>query len=129
MQTVRRNTEYAAEIKQIISQLHHASNQQIIDRLRQKFPEVSATTVHRVTQRLADDGVTARAPMTRDGCLRYDANILPHDHFECMDCGRLRDITVPQELRLRIEGALGGCRLTGQLVINGSCYGCEYHQT
>ena len=128
MQTIRRKNTYTTEILQIVRQHGHATNQQIATLLRESYPRVSDTTVHRVTQRLADEGLVARAPMTQDGCLRYDANLTLHEHFVCQDCGRLRDIDVPSSTRLDIEATLGGCQITGKLTIHGNCHACIINQ-
>lgn len=123
MQTTRKQT-YAAEIAQIVKEGGHSTNREIITLLRRHFPSVSATTVHRVTQRLADEGVIGRAPMAKDGCLRYDAIASPHDHFICQDCEAIRDIAIAPDVRRRIEVVLDDCRLTGQLTLYGNCYTC-----
>ena len=130
MQTTRRKSPYADEAVRIVTMYGHATNQDVATSLRTKFPLVSDTTVHRLTQRLTDDGRLARAPITDDGCLLFDSNLVPHDHFVCQNCGGLRDIVIPPETRRDIEQTLQGCRITGQLMIHGSCHTCsrEYHK-
>jgi len=84
----------------------------------------TCTTVHRITARLQERGVIALGPSMKDGSMRYDANTIPHDHFVCNDCDGTRDIDVANELIPRISESLGGCRVTGRLVIYGSCEKC-----
>ena len=124
MPVSRRKSLYADEVMRIVRAQGHATNQEIARILRKHFPAVSDTTVHRVTQRLFDDGMLAKAPMTCAGCLRYDSNLNPHDHFECRFCGGIRDIIVSPAVRHDIEQALGGCHITGQLTIQGNCQSC-----
>lgn len=120
-----RSTKYCRAIELIVKNFGHATNQEIHAALRLKYPKVSLTTVHRVTTRLFLRGRIAQAPTTSDGSLRYDANLSEHDHFICAQCGGVRDInTAPQTIDI-LEEALGGCRVTGRLVIYGSCQKCE----
>jgi hypothetical protein len=42
----------------------------------------------------------------------------------CQSCGGIRDIDVADDVIPTISKALGGCRITGRLVINGSCELC-----
>lgn len=85
---------------------------------------VSTVTVHRALERLRRDGECILAPATRNREKRYDANLLPHDHFECVECGKLRDLHVSSSSRSDISQQLAGCRLTGQIHILGKCQNC-----
>ena len=123
--TVRRETKYTQAVREIMARLRHATNLEIASELRRAYPRVSDTTVHRVTQRLSRDGELAHAPLARDGSLRYDANIDPHDHFMCVQCQSLRDMQVPQACRALIQHQLGGCRVNGSLTIVGNCHHCN----
>lgn len=63
----RRITKYTDSILSILCQLQHATNAEIASRLRELYSNVSDTTVHRITQRLRDDGVIGLAPASRQG--------------------------------------------------------------
>lgn len=67
------------------------------------------------------------APTAADGSQRFDANTAIHDHFACAGCGRLRDIRVPAQLRLRMQAELGGCVIDGPLLISGNCQQCVHN--
>lgn len=122
--TTTRQTKYCTAIEQILPALGHATNAELLAVLRNQFPDLSATTVHRATARLAERGVIAIAPSTKDGTMRYDANIAPHDHFMCDSCGLLRDADVKDKVVPILEASIGGCRISGQLTINGLCKAC-----
>ena len=81
----RRITKYTDSILSILCHLQHATNAEIASQLRESYSNVSDTTVHRITQRLRDDGVIGLAPASRQGCLRYDFSPEPHDHFICSE--------------------------------------------
>jgi Fur family peroxide stress response transcriptional regulator len=119
-----RSTKYTTEVKSIIKEYNHATNNQILKELRQTYPEVTATTVHRITARMAERGEISEAPLNMHGSLRYDSNTSDHDHFLCQSCGGIRDIDVASSVIPEISEALGGCKITGRLVINGSCETC-----
>ncbi len=125
---ITRSTKYTKEIEEIISIFGHATNMQILTKLRINYPEVTATTVHRVTARLAEHGVIQEAPHDKNGAIRYDSNTIPHDHFLCQSCGGIRDIDIAKKVKPLISSALGGCRITGRLVIYGSCETCLLHK-
>lgn len=119
-----RQTKYTKEVAQIIQQLGHATNAQIAEQLRRDFPNVSDTTVHRITSRLFDRGVIALAPSTSDGSTRYDSNVTDHDHFVCIDCEGVRDIDVIDRLRDTLCKNMQDCKIDGRLVISGHCNKC-----
>ena len=121
----RRITKYTDSILSILCHLQHATNAEIASRLRESYSNVSDTTVHRITQRLRDDGVIGLAPASRQGCLRYDFSPEPHDHFICSQCDNLQDIKVPDLVRCQIERQLDGCCFDGPLVITGVCQQCK----
>ncbi len=124
----RRSTKYTAEVRRIIASFGHATNAQIASKLREDYPAVSDTTVHRVTQRLHADGDIGVAPSSLTGCMRYDVTTEQHDHFECLECDNLRDIHVPDAARELIQAELGMCKLNGPLTVTGGCGNCVDEQ-
>lgn len=121
----RRITKYTDSILSILCQLQHATNAEIASRLRELYSNVSDTTVHRITQRLHNDGAIGLAPSSKQGCLRYDFSPESHDHFICSECDSLQDIKVPDSVRCQIERQLDGCCFDGPLVITGVCQQCK----
>lgn len=103
----------------------HATNAELLEALRQAYPDVSATTVHRVTARMHERGRIGLAPPTEDGSIRYDANAGLHHHFMCKRCRRLKDLELPQTCVTQLEQYLGGCKIRGPLTIQGVCEKCE----
>lgn len=102
----------------------HATNAELLAELKQQFPTLSATTVHRATTRLAARGMIGVAPADKDGSMRYDANTRPHDHFLCSSCGMLRDADVKHKVTPILEASIGDCRISGRLTISGLCKTC-----
>jgi Fur family peroxide stress response transcriptional regulator len=121
---VTRESRYTKEIVELMNEFGHATNAEIAEHLRNTYPKLSLTTVHRATARLQERGILALAPSASDGSMRYDANTSSHDHFMCSGCGGVRDINVAEALIPTISKALDGCKVTGRLVIYGSCEHC-----
>ena len=119
-----RQTKYCQAIEHELLSVGHATNAELLLILRKSFPDLSATTIHRATTRLATRGVIAIAPSTCDGSMRYDANIIPHDHFQCSLCGKLRDANIKDQVIPILEAVIGDCNISGQLTINGTCKKC-----
>ncbi len=120
----RRRSKYTDTVRSVLIERGHATNAQIAADLRLLFPTVSDTTVHRITQRLIEDGEARLAPNASDGSMLFDSNAEAHDHFECAGCGELRDIHIPREGRSMIRSAIGDCRVDGPLKIVGTCCNC-----
>jgi Fur family peroxide stress response transcriptional regulator len=121
---IARSTKYCLAVEEIVRSIGHGTNQEIHTILKQAYPEVSATTVHRVTARLAERGLIAIGPKASDGSVRYDAYTEPHDHFVCQQCDGVKDVTLTDSVHEQLESALGGCRISGQLIVQGMCVRC-----
>jgi Fe2+ or Zn2+ uptake regulation protein len=119
-----RETKYTKQLMQAMSLLGHASNGQLLATLQATYPELSATTVHRITARLCERGELATAPVDQHGAMRFDSTTSPHDHFLCSGCGGMRDIDIAERVLPTLSAALGGCKVTGRLVIHGTCQSC-----
>ena len=121
-----RQTKYCKAIQAELANLGHATNLDLHVALQKQFPDVSATTVHRATARLAERGKIGIAPAMIDGSMRYDDNPNPHDHFMCAHCGLLKNTNVKDNLAPILEQSIGeGCSISGQLLISGTCKKCN----
>lgn len=123
-EATRRHTKYSRSVLEIMKDLAHATNTELTHVLVNHFPEISDTTVHRVTARLCEDGLLTLAPHARDGSMRYDVNTSTHDHFACSQCDGLRDIYLNEDYREEISRQLDGCLISGSVTISGTCTHC-----
>ena len=122
--TAVRNTKYSLAVTQYIKLVGHATNAQILQHLQKTYPKLSATTVHRITSGMHERGQLALAPPAPDNSTRFDANLNGHDHFECKNCGCLRDLHLPARLLQSLQTTLGECQFSGHLNIQGICNKC-----
>lgn len=123
--TSPRQSKYCLQIAAIINEIGHASNVQILQILQQRYPDVSATTVHRATARLASRGELGIAPNDLNGAMRYDANTQPHDHFLCASCGMLKDVDIADQVAKLLQQTIAGCGASGRITISGTCKQCS----
>lgn len=121
-----RTTKYVAAVRELMAKAGHATNVELLDMLHASYPDLSATTVHRITTRMVERQELQLAPSGRANILRYDANLAPHDHFMCEVCGLIKDAELGGLMRPQIEKAVGdGCSISGSLTVSGVCKHCH----
>lgn len=124
--THERTSKYISAVRRLMKTMGHATNHELIEALQCEYPDVSATTIHRITTRMYERGELQLAPSGRDNTLRYDVNLTPHDHFMCDQCGLLRDAQLGAVVRPHIEEAIGSdCSISGSLTVSGVCKNCH----
>jgi Fe2+ or Zn2+ uptake regulation protein len=104
-------------------QMGHSTNSDILIYVRQNIPEVSATTVHRITTRLIKHGLLSYGP-EMNGSRIVDANAMPHDHFVCKECSGIKDIIIAGNARQQIQTQVPNLALSSSLTITGDCDMC-----
>ncbi len=121
-----RTTRYISAVREFMTVQGHVTNAEVLAHLQTTYPDISATTVHRITARLYERGELQLAPSGSANVLRYDVNLAPHDHFMCDKCGMLRDARLGDLVRPAIEEAIGeDCSISGSLTVSGICKQCH----
>lgn len=121
-----RTTKYMTAVRDCMNRVGHATNVELLTELRAEFPDLSATTVHRITARMVERRELQLAPSGEGNVMRFDANLAPHDHFMCEHCGLLKDAELNGVLGPMIEKAIGdGCSISGSLTVSGTCRACH----
>jgi Fur family peroxide stress response transcriptional regulator len=69
----------------------HPTAESVYQEVRETFPSISFTTVYKTMQTLESSGLLQRFN-TGANVYRYDANVHPHPHFICLNCGRVDDM-------------------------------------
>lgn len=125
--TTSRQTKYVQAVYDALQALGHATNLELLLEVQETYPEVSATTIHRVSGRLKARGIIGFAPKPANGSERYDVNLESHHHFMCMKCGRLCDVPDTPDARMAIgqlKKLSGECAIAGSLTMQGTCKQC-----
>lgn len=124
MKNSLRMTPQTRAVIEYVRSYGHATNKQILLSIRSSFPDLSATTVHRITQRLILAGLLARGPEI-GGSTTVDGNLKSHDHFICKNCNGLKDIYLNGAIRSNIQKQTGLSVATSRLTIFGDCTNCR----
>lgn len=104
----------------------HPTAEWVYEAVRRAAPRISLGTVYRNLQVLVEEG--RLRSFTRNGRIRYDGDVSPHDHFACDGCGLLLDIpraggVLSAERRLKARGFA----VTGRtLEFHGLCRSCRH---
>lgn len=124
--SMKSNLRYTPQTRAVLStvkEMGHATNLQILIKLRTQFPNLTATTVHRITNRLIDNNLLARGPEI-SGVSLIDCNLSLHDHFICTACDGVRDVKISPMVRKDLQSQTGISLLPSSLIIYGDCSRC-----
>lgn len=119
-----RMTPQTIAVLEATRQLGHASNHGILQLVRQKFPKLSATTVHRITLRLIANGILAKGPEI-NGVRLIDANTSSHDHFLCSGCDGIKDVQISSKTKSLLVKEIKVEVAPSNFVIFGDCSNCR----
>lgn len=103
----------------------HPTADEVFAAVRRELPRISLGTVYRNLQRLVEEGELGLAPM-RDRVSRFDPNTEPHDHFVCVACARILDVTRERGAEIDLAALeSAGYRVDDrELAIYGRCPTC-----
>ena len=104
----------------------HPTAEEVYERVRSIYPDISLATVYRNLNLLAETGrlLKISVPGAAD---RFDHNNLPHYHLKCSRCGRLFDLPLAYRPSLDEEARQNsGCSVTGhEIIFHGFCPDCK----
>ena len=104
----------------------HPTAEQIYNRLKPDWPDLSIGTVYRNLSLFKDEGKAIIVGVV-DGQERFDGNVQPHNHLFC-SCGAVIDISdveLDSEIDLKASN-LSGCEITGhEIIFHGFCPECK----
>jgi Fur family peroxide stress response transcriptional regulator len=120
-----RTTKYTQAVREYMSRVGHATNLDIQRELQKTYPELSATTIHRITARLYEQKLLQLVPFEPGGSMHYDANLGLHDHFYCTRCKTIKDLTIPRDIFESLGTIAEGNIITERLAIMGTCSQCS----
>lgn len=80
-----------AVYKYLKSTKEHPSAEMIYNALQRDYPTMSLATVYKALKTLVEVTLIQELNVG-EGNFRYDGNICPHPHIQCMNCGKVDDI-------------------------------------
>lgn len=103
----------------------HPTVEQLLSDLNQAGPVSSQATVYNSLQALRDVGLV-REVLLEEGVVRYDANVKPHHHFRCHQCGHIEDIPWESFKGLRDSPLRPGLKPDSyEVIVTGVCDRCQ----
>lgn len=118
-----RKTPQTTLIREQLEIRGHATNQELAKAARKSFPNLTNTTVHRITDRLVKFGLASYAPIS-DKSKVIDFNTKPHDHFVCRTCGKIVDVELSNKAIEQLQAQLPGKLVRHSIVVSGICTVC-----
>ena len=80
-------------IKEVVFSTNaHPSADWVYDKVKKTFPNISLGTIYRNLKQLSKIGIIRTI---YDGSVaRFDWNTTSHNHFKCIECGKITDIEI-----------------------------------
>lgn len=103
----------------------HPTAESVAQRVRQRMPGVSLSTVYKVLHELAHLGLVTELDVA--GVMRFDPDTAEHMHVVCESCGTIIDMPVPAEAARLLSGTVAsGVAQVNRIdvVVRGVCDAC-----
>lgn len=123
--TMKRSRQREAIVAFLKTRKDHPTADTVYQEIRTIIPNISLGTVYRNLAQLSERGEILRLPC--DGKMdHFDADIRPHYHFLCKECGCVKDIEIPYAKQLDITAAesFEGVITSHTLLFEGICNTC-----
>jgi Fur family peroxide stress response transcriptional regulator len=91
MATIKHSKQRDAIKNFLMSRKDHPTAEVVYSNVIKEYPNISLGTVYRNLTFLVDNGQAVRVPCD-DGSVHFDANVEPHYHFQCTECGAVLDL-------------------------------------
>lgn len=109
----------------LLNRFDHPTAEDILKDLNQAAPTSSQATVYSSLQALRQVNLV-REVLLEEGVRRYDANVAPHHHFQCQNCGQIADIAWEALAHLDLESLSSRWQIKGyEVTVHGVCDLCQ----
>lgn len=109
----------------LLSRADHPTVEQILSDLNKDFPVSSQATIYSSLQALREVDLV-REVLLEEGISRYDANVEPHHHFFCRQCGAIEDIAWNAFECIKLKNLRPGLRGESyEVTVQGMCDRCS----
>ena len=119
-----------AVYKYLQSTKEHPSAETIYKTLQIDYPTMSLATVYKALKTLVEVNLIQEINVG-EGNFRYDGNVEPHSHIQCINCGKVDDIEgiCFQDLNYKIKDLVIYKVLSNQVYFYGICENCQKNST
>ncbi|MDR0711664.1 MAG: transcriptional repressor [Prevotellaceae bacterium] len=108
----------------LMDNLVHPTVDSVFNGLSSSIPTLSKTTVYNTLKLFARQGAALELNID-DKNVRYDANIFPHAHFRCKQCGNVYDLPIGSFKAMRVKAIDGFTITESHLYYKGYCGKCK----
>lgn len=119
-----RTTIQSQAVLALLNERVHATNLDLYNQLKSSMPTLTLPSIHRITIRLASEGIIGVAPHL-NGVSMLDSNPVLHDHFYCTSCAGLMNIDLADSVIQSIQNQLGQNIVRRGLLVSGTCENCQ----
>jgi Fur family peroxide stress response transcriptional regulator len=115
-----------AVYKYLKSTKEHPSAEVIYKALQPSYPTMSLATVYKALKTLVEVKLVQEINLG-EGNFRYDGNVCPHPHVQCLSCGKVDDVEGInfENLNSQIEQYTQFEILSNQIYFYGLCPECK----
>ena len=128
--TLKRSKQREAIVAFLKTRKDHPTADTVYQEIRHSIPNISLGTVYRNLSLLSDRGEILR--LSCDGKTdRFDADIRPHYHFLCKQCGCVQDVDLPYQENLDqlAQTSFSGTITSHELLFHGICNDCAANES
>ena len=109
----------------------HPTAERLYLDLKNEMPELGIATVYRNLSDLCEEGQIIKIK-TLSGPDRFDGNIMPHIHFQCLECNEIQDIFLDEcdndklNEKLKEFAKMINAEVTSsKILLKGTCEKCK----
>lgn len=115
-----------AVYKYLQSTTEHPSAETIYKALQPEYPTMSLATVYKALKTLVEVNLVQELNVG-EGNFRYDGNVCPHSHIQCLNCGKVDDIEgiCFSYLNDKVGNLTNYDVITNQIYFYGICSSCK----
>ena len=105
----------------LLSRSDHPTVEEILSDINREFPISSKATIYSALTVLREVNLVKEV-LLEEGVTRYDANVKPHHHFCCQNCGAIVDIDWETFSNLQVDRLPAGLNAEGyEVIVKGKC--------
>ncbi len=123
----RMTPQRRAILEAIFRARSHVTAEEILGRIRKRFPDVNISTVYRNLQSLQDFGVVSHAHLGHTAGMFHPTDHGEHQHLVCRSCGGIEDVeaSLLEPVRSAVQRARGFEVDLSHFALFGVCRHCR----